>query len=70
MFRLKRDSSGTTNSGDGDDVVIIDAGKTFLASALEWFPKYGLRKIAAVVLTHAHADGKHFLYFNFDRHLI
>ncbi|KAF8334087.1 uncharacterized protein EI90DRAFT_3015136 [Cantharellus anzutake] len=40
-----------------DSVVVIDVGKGFLASALEWFPKYKLRKIAAVVLTHAHADG-------------
>ncbi|THH11772.1 hypothetical protein EW145_g440 [Phellinidium pouzarii] len=36
--------------------IVIDVGKTFLASALEWFPKYGLRKIDAVLLTHAHAD--------------
>lgn len=42
-----------------DSVIVIDAGKTFLAAAHELFPVYGLRKIAAVVLTHAHADGKH-----------
>ena len=24
---------------------------------MEWFPKYGLRKIDAVLITHAHADG-------------
>jgi len=24
---------------------------------VEWFPKYGLREIDAVVITHAHADG-------------
>ncbi|KAF9458325.1 beta-lactamase-like protein [Collybia nuda] len=36
--------------------VIIDAGKNFQASALEWFPKYGLRRIDALLITHPHAD--------------
>ncbi|KAI0032491.1 beta-lactamase-like protein [Vararia minispora EC-137] len=36
--------------------ILIDAGKNFQAAALEWFPKYGLRKIDAVLITHAHAD--------------
>ncbi|EJD04263.1 uncharacterized protein FOMMEDRAFT_121904 [Fomitiporia mediterranea MF3/22] len=36
--------------------VVIDVGKTFLASALELFPKYQLRRIDAVLITHAHAD--------------
>ncbi|KAF9243848.1 beta-lactamase-like protein [Melanogaster broomeanus] len=36
--------------------VIIDVGKNFHAAALEWFPKYGLREIDAVLITHAHAD--------------
>ncbi|KAG8890827.1 hypothetical protein FRB98_004872 [Tulasnella sp. 332] len=39
-----------------DVVVVIDVGKTFISAALEWFPKYGLRRIDAVLLTHAHAD--------------
>lgn len=38
-------------------VVVVDVGKTFLNAAMELFPKYGLRKIDAVILTHAHADG-------------
>lgn len=38
--------------------IVIDAGKTFQAAAVEWFPKYGLRKIDAVLITHAHADGE------------
>ncbi|KAG6335629.1 hypothetical protein ID866_3465 [Astraeus odoratus] len=37
--------------------IVIDVGKNFQAAAVEWFPKYGLREIDAVVLTHAHADG-------------
>lgn len=37
--------------------IVIDVGKNFLAAALEWFPKYGLRHIDAVLITHAHADG-------------
>ncbi|KAK0198502.1 beta-lactamase-like protein [Armillaria mellea] len=42
---------------DGRDVtIVIDAGKTFQAAAVEWFPKYGLRKIDALLITHPHAD--------------
>jgi len=37
---------------------VCDVGKNFQAAAIEWFPKYGLRHIDAVVITHAHADGK------------
>jgi ribonuclease BN (tRNA processing enzyme) len=37
--------------------VVIDVGKNFQAAAVEWFPKYGLRRIDAVLITHAHADG-------------
>ncbi|KIK99774.1 hypothetical protein PAXRUDRAFT_822389 [Paxillus rubicundulus Ve08.2h10] len=36
--------------------IVIDVGKNFQAAALEWFPKYGLREIHAVLITHAHAD--------------
>ena len=43
--------------------IIIDAGKNFQAAAVEWFPKYGLRKIDALLLTHAHADGTSILCF-------
>jgi len=38
--------------------ILIDTGKNFQAAALEWFPRYGLRRIDAVLLTHGHADGK------------
>lgn len=42
---------------DGQDVtIVIDVGKSFQAAAVEWFPKYGLRRIDAVLITHAHAD--------------
>lgn len=37
--------------------IVIDVGKDFRGAALEWFPKYGLRKIDAILLTHDHADG-------------
>lgn len=36
--------------------MVIDVGKNFQAAAVEWFPKYGLREIDAVIITHAHAD--------------
>jgi len=32
--------------------IVIDVGKFFYESALEWFPKYQLRNIDAVLLTH------------------
>ncbi len=37
--------------------IVVDVGKSFLPAAVEWFPKYGLRHIDAVLITHAHADG-------------
>ncbi|KAJ3548556.1 hypothetical protein NMY22_g1220 [Coprinellus aureogranulatus] len=36
--------------------IVVDAGKTFQAAALEWFPKHRLRRIDALLLTHPHAD--------------
>ena len=41
--------------------IVIDAGKNFQAAALEWFPKYSLRCIDALLLTHSHADGMCFI---------
>jgi hypothetical protein len=38
-------------------VIVIDVGKTFLSAAHDLFPRYGLRRIDAVLLTHPHADG-------------
>ncbi|KAF8213524.1 beta-lactamase-like protein [Mycena galopus ATCC 62051] len=40
----------------GSVTVLIDCGKNFQAAALEWFPKFGLRQIDALIITHAHAD--------------
>ncbi|KAG8985706.1 hypothetical protein FRB90_004498 [Tulasnella sp. 427] len=50
------DGNGGKKTQTRDVVIVIDVGKTFLQAAIEWFPKYGLRKIDAVLLTHAHAD--------------
>ncbi|KAL1930839.1 hypothetical protein VTP01DRAFT_9976 [Rhizomucor pusillus] len=36
--------------------VLIDCGKTFYESALELFPRYGIRELDGVILTHGHAD--------------
>ncbi|KAJ7293163.1 beta-lactamase-like protein [Mycena rebaudengoi] len=36
--------------------ILIDCGKNFQAAALEWFPPFQLRRIDAVLITHAHAD--------------
>ncbi|KAF9015471.1 beta-lactamase-like protein [Cyathus striatus] len=46
-----------TEAKDGRQItIVIDAGKNFQAAAVEWFPKYGLRRIDALLITHAHAD--------------
>lgn len=42
--------------------MLIDCGKTFYPTALRWFPKYKIRRIDALVITHAHADA----YFGLD----
>lgn len=36
--------------------ILIDAGKFFYHSAMQWFPYYGIRNLDAVIITHAHAD--------------
>ncbi len=36
--------------------VVIDVGKFFYHSAIEWFPKVGATTLDAVILTHQHAD--------------
>ncbi|KAI0343996.1 hypothetical protein BDW22DRAFT_1328077 [Trametopsis cervina] len=42
---------------DGEKkTIVVDVGKSFQPAAIEWFPKYGLRRIDAVLITHAHAD--------------
>lgn len=42
---------------DGPPVnIVIDVGKFFYQSAIDWFPKHGLRSLDAVLLTHAHID--------------
>ena len=34
----------------------IDVGKTFRENAIRWYPKHGVTKLDAVLLTHGHAD--------------
>ena len=36
--------------------VMLDAGKTMRQSVMKWFPAFGVQALAAVVLTHPHAD--------------
>ena len=45
-------------SSNGIDLhhVMIDAGKTMRQSVMKWFPPFGVQALAAVVLTHPHAD--------------
>ncbi len=44
-----------TSNGDQKNIM-IDCGKFFWQSALEWFPKYSLEKIDAILMTHEHND--------------
>ncbi|KAG5653492.1 hypothetical protein H0H81_012701 [Sphagnurus paluster] len=56
---IRRNTSAAfrmTAKDGGKVTIVIDAGKNFQASALEWFPKYGLRRIDALLITHPHAD--------------
>ncbi|KIK71381.1 hypothetical protein GYMLUDRAFT_33540 [Collybiopsis luxurians FD-317 M1] len=56
---IRRNTSGVvrTKGKDGREVtIVIDSGKTFQAATVEWFPKHGLRKIDALLITHPHAD--------------
>jgi len=36
--------------------ILLDCGKTFYQSALDIFPRYGVREIDALILSHGHAD--------------
>ncbi|NQW16146.1 MAG: MBL fold metallo-hydrolase [Chloroflexi bacterium] len=42
--------------GGGKKNIVIDVGKFFWHSAIEWFPRYQVPGIDAIVITHAHAD--------------
>jgi len=44
------------NRPDARTTILIDCGKSFYESALNYFPSNDLRRIDAVLLTHAHAD--------------
>jgi len=59
-IRNRRRNTGAilryTDEGTEETVLVIDAGKTFVQAAIEWFPTYGLRRIDGLLLTHAHAD--------------
>ncbi|KAF8559358.1 hypothetical protein OG21DRAFT_1431426 [Imleria badia] len=57
---IRRNTSAVVRVAAGNTgkktTLVIDVGKNFQAAATEWFPKYGLREIDAVLITHAHAD--------------
>ena len=43
--------------GDGQtNNIVIDVGKFFYESAIQWFPEYSVSTIDALVITHSHAD--------------
>jgi phosphoribosyl 1,2-cyclic phosphate phosphodiesterase len=49
-------------NGDGDDSstpprrILVDAGKTFRATILNWFVPNSVRRVDEVIVTHSHAD--------------
>lgn len=45
-----------TNPTGRPRIILIDCGKFFWQGALEWFPRYNLRHIDSVLLTHSHND--------------
>jgi len=49
LLRIRMDDDSIKN-------IVIDTGKTFYESSMEWFSKYKFRRIDAVILTHGHAD--------------
>lgn len=49
MIRYKHSDGRVRN-------VLVDCGKTFYEAALAWCPKYKMRRIDGVLLTHGHAD--------------
>lgn len=45
------------NGSDGKTVnIVIDAGKSFYEACMQWFPRFSVTSLDAVVITHAHAD--------------
>ncbi|GAA5876705.1 hypothetical protein JCM1840_000767 [Sporobolomyces johnsonii] len=56
VLRIPIQGEEAARTGRSERVVLIDCGKTFFTSALEHWPRKGLREIDAVILTHAHAD--------------
>ncbi|WFD06866.1 hypothetical protein MVES1_002221 [Malassezia vespertilionis] len=44
------------SASNEETCILIDCGKSFYESTLRYFPAHGLRRIDAVLLTHAHAD--------------
>lgn len=51
-----RPSFALTHRSPPCSTILIDCGKTFYSSAITHFPLNGIRRITAVLLTHAHAD--------------
>lgn len=50
------DDESRAKRGNGEGLILIDCGPTFYASAISYFACNGLRRIDALLLTHAHAD--------------
>jgi phosphoribosyl 1,2-cyclic phosphodiesterase len=56
---FRRNTSLLIQTSDPDDNpvnIVIDTGKSFYEASMEWFPKFGVTNLDAVVITHAHAD--------------
>ncbi|CEQ43162.1 SPOSA6832_05065, partial [Sporobolomyces salmonicolor] len=56
VLRIPIQGEEAARTGRSERVILVDCGKTFFTSALEHWPRKGLREIDAVILTHAHAS--------------
>ncbi len=52
---LRRNTSVLIQT-DKDKNILIDCGKFFFQSAIQWFPFHKIKKIDSVLITHDHAD--------------
>jgi phosphoribosyl 1,2-cyclic phosphodiesterase len=52
LIRYIPENKGSTSTKN----IVIDCGKTFYHSALQWFTHYKITRLDAVLLTHEHAD--------------
>jgi phosphoribosyl 1,2-cyclic phosphodiesterase len=56
IFEVDSDSDHVSGSQRKEKCVLIDVGKTMREACLSILPKHGIKEVAAILLTHGHAD--------------